>query len=233
MSSWMLPMRLETIHRALIAGMAMLLVACGSKPPPPARGVIETDLGSWQFRRYQALHDVEVWVPDNQALAHTASYVRGEAAKTGRLALSDVVNVFVTRYQREPGILRALIKFARRLAQESGYVVEERKQGGVRLIAITGPDEKWVLWPARGHVVKIGGRELDAVPTALIKAYGERYPSRLDSGMLDGPLPEEPTPDERAPARSPYDPDHPTPDWDGSRRTPGEIEMPGGQKPKE
>jgi hypothetical protein len=219
------------IHCALIAGTAVVFAACGSKPPPPVRGVIEKDVGSWQFRRYQALHDVEVWVPGNEALAHTASYVRGEAAKTGQLALGDVVNVFVTRYQREPGILRALIKFARRLAQESGYVVEERKQGGVRLIAITGPDEKWVLWPATSHVVKIGGQELDAVPTALIKAYGERYPSRLGDDMLDGPLPEEPSPDEKAPAGSPYDPDNPTPEW--KNRAPGDSKLPRVNQPKE
>lgn len=212
---------LATIRRALLASTTLLFVACGGSPPPPARGVLEQNVSSWKFRRYQALQDVEVWVSGNKALAHTASYVRGDAEKAGQLETSDVVNAFVTRYERDQGILRAVIKFARRLAQESGYVVEERKQSGVRLIAITGPDEKWVLWPATSHVVKIGGRELESVPGALVEAYGERYPSRLGEGMLEGPLPEEPSPDEQAPEQEPYDPDNPTPDWKDYK--PGEL----------
>jgi hypothetical protein len=225
----MLQIRLGTMHCALVAGTALVLVACGGSPPPPARGVLEQNVSSWQFRRYQALQDVEVWVPDNEAVAHTASYVRGEAEKAGQLETRDVVNAFVTRYQSDEGIVHAVVKFARRLAQESGYVVEEGKKGGVRLIVITGPDEKWVLWPAPSHVVKIGGRELESVPTALIEAYGERYPSRLDSGMLEGPLPEEPAPDE-TPAQEPYDPDNPTPDWD---KYDPDTNTPGGQRSKE
>lgn len=213
MSSLMLQIRLRTMHCALVAGTVLALVACGGSPPPPARGVLEQNVSSWSFRRYQALQDVEVWVADNQAVAHTASYVRGQAEKTGQLQTSDVVNAFVTRYQRDQGIVRAVVKFARRLAQESGYVVEEDEKGGVRLIAIAGPDEKWVLWPAAGHVVKIGGRELESVPTALIEAYGERYPSRLGEGVLEGPLPDEPAPD-KTPGQEPYDPDNPSPDWD-------------------
>ena len=45
----------------------------------------------------------------------------------------DVANAFVTEYAHEDGVERALVKFARRLSQESGYVVEESKIGGQRV----------------------------------------------------------------------------------------------------
>jgi hypothetical protein len=51
--------------------------------------------------------------------------------------------------------------------------------------------------------------------------------------MLDGPLPEEPSPDEKAPASEPYDPDNPTPDWKNHQRAPGESKMPRVNQPKE
>jgi hypothetical protein len=200
----------------------MLLVvlgasACGGRPPPPTRGVIEADVSAWEFRRYQELLDIEVLVPGNQAVAHTASYAHKEAVKRGRVTEADITHVFVTRYQREPGILRALVKFARRLAQESGYTVEERKLSGVRLFHVTGHGETWVLWAAPTHIVKVGGHGRDSVPGDLVEAYGERYPSRVQPGMLEGPLPpgdEETPPGE--PAGEPGDEDigGPRPDWD-------------------
>lgn len=48
---------------------------CGGAPPQPKRGVVESDLGSWHFRRFQPVLDVEVWVENNKAEAYTASYV--------------------------------------------------------------------------------------------------------------------------------------------------------------
>ena len=173
--------------------------------------MIESNVNAWNFRRYQAVLDIEVWVPRNRAAAHTASYVRKEAEKRGRLDYGDVVNAFVTRYREDQGISRALIKFARRLAQESGYVVQERKIGATRLILVTGAGEAWAMWCARRHVVKIGGRGLENVPKSVIDAYAERYPSRLKSGVLEGPLP--PGPDEEAPKEEPFDSKNPRPDW--------------------
>src|SRR5688572_1238868 len=141
---------------ALLAVLA-LAVACGGPDTPPVRGVIENDLDGWSFRRYQSVLDVEVWVPENRAVAHTASYARKEAEKRGSLSEQDVVSAFVTRYQNDRGIERALVKFVRRLAQESGYRVEEREIGDVRLVAVSGAGETWAIWPAGRHVVKIGG----------------------------------------------------------------------------
>lgn len=193
--------------------LAALLVACGGTPPPPPNGILERDLGAWKYRRSQQLLDVEVWVPKNKAVAFTASYVFREALKRGQVDDRDVINAFVTRYQRDAGILRSLVKFARRLAQESGYAVNEDKIGGARVILVSGHGETWAFWAANKHVVKVGGPGIDEVPSSVVEDYAERYPSRLKPGLLEGPLP----PGDDAPADGDderYDPDNPTPDWD-------------------
>jgi hypothetical protein len=169
-----------------LLALALTALACGGATPPPARGVIEGNLDGWSFRRYQALLDVEVWVTGNPAVAHTASYASADAEKRGRLAEEDVVNAFVTRYERPDGIAGALLRFVRRLAQESGYRVEERELGDVRLVEVQGAGEAWVIWPSGQHVVKIGGPGRRSIPVAVVEAYGERYPSLLEPGALDG-----------------------------------------------
>jgi hypothetical protein len=180
---------------AALAGVTLLgagiplVTSCGGPGGTPSRGVIEKDVGPWSFRRYQSVLDVEVWVEDNRAVAHTASYAHKEAEKRGRLAQQDVVVAFVTRYQSDTGIDRALVQFVRRLAAESGYRVAEREIEGVRLVEIRGNDELWAIWPTARHVVKIGGLGRKAIPERLIEAYGDRYPSRLRTGALDAPLP--------------------------------------------
>jgi hypothetical protein len=192
--------------------LALAAPACGGRQPPPKRAVIEGDVESWSFGRYQALLDVEVWVPENSASAHTASYVHRDALKRGRVDEPDVVNVFVTRYESGAGVLPALIRFVRRLSLESGYAVEEREIEGVRLFFVSGAGEVWAMWAADRHVVKIGGRGRDGVPGAIVEVYGEPYPSRIEEGALEGPIPSgpEPTPE----SEEPFDPDDPRPDWD-------------------
>jgi hypothetical protein len=184
--------------------------ACGGKPPLPARGVLETDLGSWKFRRFQGpLLDIEVWVEGNRGEAFTASYITVDAEKTGRVRDRDIVNVSVTRYERDDGVLRATVKLARRLAAENGYQVEEGKIAGTRALTIRGTAEVWVMWPSMSHVVKVGGRGREDVPKAMVEQYAGRYPSKLPGGALEGPLP--PGPDEvpREPPRDEYDPKNP------------------------
>jgi len=180
MSAW------GALHLAAFAA-----TACGGSDRPLPRGVIENDVGGWNFRRYQSVLDVEVWVSGNRAVAHTASYADREAEKRGRLSDESVVSAFVTRYQSDAGIDRALIQFARRLASESGYRVEERELGDVRLVEIRGAGEIWAMWPAPRHIVKVGGPGRESIPEAVVAAYGERYPSRLAAGALDAPLPPE------------------------------------------
>ncbi len=198
--------------RLLVSIMAMLMIqSCGGTPKPPSRGVIEADVERWGFRRYQSVLDVEVWVSDNKAVAHTASYARKSSEKKGRIEDKDVVNAFVTRYEKEEGVQRALVVFVRRLTQQSGYTATERKAFGARLVEVKGPSELWVFWPAKRHVIKLGGRALESVPDDLIEAYADRYPSQLAAGALEGPLPEGPA--EREIKQEKFDPKNPKPEW--------------------
>ena len=215
-------------QRALAAGaiaVAVVIAAlgslgCGGRPPIPRRGVVEGDVGGWKFRRFQPVLDVEVWVADNQAEAFTASYVREEAERRGRISDRDVVSVFVTRYQLDRGVLRETVKLARRLAQEAGYSVEEGKVGGVRAVTIIGHGEAWVMWAAGKHVVKVGGRGRDDVPSGVVEAYGDRYPSVMPGSVLEGPLPPgndaiDSRDKKKKDPKAPYDPENPRPEWDG------------------
>lgn len=201
--------------RVLLVAVILAGAACGGAAPIPPRGVVEADLGSWKFRRFQGpLLDVEVWVDGNKAEAFTASYITADAEARGKIADTDLVNVFVTRYARPDGVVRATVKLARRLAQEGGYQVEEDKIGGARALTITGRGEAWVMWPSSRHVVKVGGRGRSAVPKAMVETYAERYPSQLPGGSLEGALP--PGPDD-APARSKKDP---KPEYDATSPRP-------------
>jgi hypothetical protein len=192
------------------------VVGCGGRPPVPKRGVVESDLGEWKFRRFQPVKDVEVWVEGNLAEGYTASYVREEAEKRGKIEDQDLVNVFVTRFTADKGVLRETVKFARRLAQDSGYTVDEGKVGGVRAVTIIGNGEAWVMWPSKMHVIKVGGHNREDVPEGMVEKYGDRYPSVLPNGVLEGPLPGEAGPEfeKRGDPDQPYDPDNPRPDWD-------------------
>jgi len=195
----------------LLAGIVTVF-ACGGHPPPPKRGVVESDLGSWKFRRFQPVLDVEVWVEGNKAQAYTASYVADEAEKTGHVEDKDVVNVFVTRYEKPEGVLRETVKLVRRLAAEGGYQVDEGKVGGVRALTINGHGESWVMWAAKMHVVKVGGRGRETVPEGVVESYGNRYPSEIPGGALEGPLPAGPDNPVQKEEKEPYDAKNPKPD---------------------
>ncbi|HEY0252565.1 MAG TPA: hypothetical protein VGC41_13615 [Kofleriaceae bacterium] len=175
---------------------------------------MESDLGTWHFRRFQPVLDVEVWVENNKAEAFTASYVADSAEKTGRVADKDVVNVFVTRYEKDDGVLRETVKLARRLAAEQGYQVEEDKVGGARALKINGHGESCVMWAAKKHVVKVGGRGRESVPAGVVSSYADRYPSVLPGGVLEGPLPAGPDSGPKKDAKDPYDANNPRPDLD-------------------
>ncbi len=198
--------------RSLLVACVVTLIACGGKPPIPKRGVVEGDLGAWKFRRFQPVLDVEVWVENNKAEAYTASYVAEDAEKNGHVEDKDVVSVFVTRYDRDAGVLRETVKLARRLAAEGGYQVEEDKIGGARALTINGHGEAWVMWAANKHVVKVGGRGRDSVPKAMVESYADRYPSLVPGGVLEGPLPA--GPDNQGPKddKQQYDSSNPRPD---------------------
>jgi hypothetical protein len=199
------------MRATLLAGL-LTVFACGGHPPPPKRGVVEGDLGAWKFRRFQPVLDVEVWVEGNKAQAYTASYVTDDAEKKGHVEDKDVVNVFVTRYEKPEGVLRETVKLVRRLSAEGGYQVDENKVGGVRALTINGHGEAWVMWAAKQHVVKVGGRGRDTVPDGVVKSYGERYPSEIPGGALEGPLPVGPDNPVKKEEKQEYDENNPKPD---------------------
>lgn len=186
----MVPRQRLPLASVLLATSMLLGGACGGRLPPPKRRVIETNIGSWRFFRYQRVTDVEVYVEKNPAHAHTASYVLAKAERSGRVHDEDVVSAFVTEYKATKGIAVALVRFAKRLAQESGYVVEEKQVGSHRIFVVSGNGEKWFLWAADFYVVKVGGRGRDEIPRAFVAEYGRRYPSRLRRGALELPLDE-------------------------------------------
>jgi hypothetical protein len=203
-------------------------VGCGGHPPIPKRLVVESDLGSWKFRRFQGpLFDIEVWVDGNKAEAYSASYITADAEKRGRIEDKDLVNVFVTRYETSDGVVRATVKLARRLAQDGGYQVEEDKIAGARTLTIIGRGEAWVMWPSNKHVVKVGGRGRSEVPPSMVANYVDRYPSQLPGGALEGALPPGP---EDAPVKSKriekpaYDPSSPRPDVE--HYDPNKVKLP-------
>src|SRR5690606_9465708 len=135
-----------------------------------------------RFRRYQQLLEVEVWIEDNPAVGHTATYARRGAERSGSLEAADVVNVMVTRYRTDAGVARGVIELAQGLARDGSYRVEEIEVAGVRAVRLAARDERWLLWPARGHVIKLGRAGGDpgaAIPDELVEAYGDRYPSVL------------------------------------------------------
>lgn len=207
--------------------VVVIAAACGGAPPVPERGVVEADLGAWKFRRFQGpLLDVEVWIDGNQGEAFSASYITTDAEKRGRIEDKDLVNVIVTRYEKPDGVVRETVKLVRRLAQEKGYQVDEAKIEGVRALTITGPGEAWVLWPSTTYVVKVGGQGRTSVPSSIVESYGERFPSKLPGGALEGPLPPGPEEKPNKDEREPYDPKNPRPDLDNY--DPDRVKLPKG-----
>lgn len=213
--------------RAAALGTALLLCACGGAPAVPERGVVESNVDTWRFRRYQKLLDVEIWVRDNPAVGHTATYVRKDAEREGRIESDTLASVFVTRYQDNRGLLRGLVEFVKRLDDEGSYEVEVESLGDALVLSVRGQGESWALWQADKHIIKVGGRGRETLPEELVAAYAERYPSRLSGDILDRPLEElEPTTEAPGPAADDDLPgDSPAPDWDAYQS--GEIEVGG------
>lgn len=187
--------------------------------------MVEADLGGWKFRRFQGpLLDLEVWIAGNPGQAFSASYITADSEKRGRIGEQDLVNVTVTRYEKPDGVVRETVRLVRRLAAEKGYQVTEREIEDVRALEIVGPAEAWVMWPADKHVIKVGGQGRTDVPSSVVEHYGERYPSKLPGGALEGPLPPGPADKPTDDGKAPYDPKNPKPDID--RYDPEKVKIP-------
>ncbi|MFT3921309.1 MAG: hypothetical protein QM778_02115 [Myxococcales bacterium] len=148
----------------------MSLWACG--PKLPARYVIETDLDGYRYRRYQQVLDVELPIEGNAAVAHTATYVRGGETV-------HVAPVVLTTYEQAAGLTESV---RQRLRGMDGYTLEVVEQGGDHVWRMRGAaGDLWVLWVSDKYLAKIGAPDGEKeVPSVLVEAYLDLYPSDLD-----------------------------------------------------
>jgi hypothetical protein len=162
-----------TLRTLAVARAAAVAAIAGCAPSLPPRYVIERDIGTLSYRRYQRVLDVEFAVDGNPAVGHTATYVR----RSARGAI-PYVNVFVTVYQSAPG-LGAEIR--RQVHTLGSYDVQVRDVGGGRAWFLDGGEgDRWFLWVSANHVVKVGGAAEDALVRAVVSEYMGLYPSDLD-----------------------------------------------------
>jgi hypothetical protein len=158
---------------ALSISFASLALIAGCGPSYPTRYVVERDVGPMSYRRYQRVLDVEFPVVGNDAVGHTATYVRrsdhGEP---------PYVNVFVTVYDH-PASLTAEVRH--QVQSLESYDVEVADVGGGRGWRLDGgTDDRWIVWVSSRFVVKIGGNAPEALMHDVVSAYMGIYPSDLD-----------------------------------------------------
>ncbi len=149
----------------------VLLCACGTKLPP--RYVVEKDVGSYRYSRYQQVLDVEIPVNGNPAVGHTATYVRGGDQL-------HVTPAFVSVYEKPRGLTETA---RQRLRNMPGYTLRTREVQGDYVWQIQGEGgDIWLLWTSGPHLIKLGVPEgKTQVPADLAEVYLDLYPSDLDS----------------------------------------------------
>lgn len=133
--------------------------------------MIESDVAGYRYRRYQKVVDVELPVPANPAVGHTATYVHEREP-------AAVVPVFVTRYERAEGLTESL---RARLATLSAYTLDVETLAREHVWRLRGESgDVWLLWVSGRQLVKIGAPEgSPRVPTKVAEAYLDFYPSDL------------------------------------------------------
>lgn len=148
-----------------------LLCACGPKLPP--RYVVEKDVGSYRYSRYQQVLDVEIPVTGNHAVGHTATYVRGGEQLR-------VTPAFVSVYEKPRGLTETA---RQRLRNMPGYTLRTRELEGEHVWEIQGEGgDLWLIWVSGPHLVKLGVPEgKTQVPEDLAEVYLDLYPSDLDA----------------------------------------------------
>ena len=147
-----------------------LALGCGASLPP--RFVVERDLGDFRYRRYQKVLDVEFPVEGNDAIGHTASYVRRDHGDEVVFATA-----FVTVYERP----RSLVAEVRdRLTSLGTYEVEVGELDGENVWWLDGGSDRWALWVSGQHVIKLGAPRGEEIPEDIASEYVDLYPSDLD-----------------------------------------------------
>jgi hypothetical protein len=153
--------------------VALLAVIAGCGPSYPTRYVLERDVGPLSYRRYQRVLDVEFPVQGNDAVGHTATYVR--RTEHGE---PPYVNVFVTVYDH-PASLAAEVRH--QVQSLESYDVEVADVGGGRAWRLDGgTGDRWTVWVSSRFVVKIGGNASDDLVREVVSSYMGMYPSDLD-----------------------------------------------------
>jgi hypothetical protein len=145
--------------------------ACGGSLPQ--RYVIERDLGSYHYRRYQETLEAELPIAGNRAHGHTAAYLRRNTHGV------DAITAFVTVYER-PGKLTETLRAE--LAELPGYELRTETIAGqyAWLLGSSSETSFW-LWPSGQFVVKLGAPAGQRIPDDVAEPYAELYPSDLDS----------------------------------------------------
>ncbi len=148
-----------------------LLCACGPQLPP--RYVVEKDVGSYRYSRYQQVLDVEIPITGNAAVGHTATYVRGGQQLR-------VTPAFVTVYEQPRGLTETV---RQRLRNMPGYALRTREVADEHVWEIQGEGgDLWLVWVSGPHLLKLGVPEgKTQVPEALAELYLDLYPSDLDA----------------------------------------------------
>lgn len=162
-----------TVRLALSAVLVLASAIAGCGPSYPTRYVVERDVGHMSYRRYQQVLDVEFPVQGNDAVGHTATYVR--RSERGE---PPYVNVFVTVYDH-PASLTAEVRH--QVQSLESYDVAVQDVGGGRAWRLDGgTGDRWVVWVSGRFVVKIGGNASDELTREVIEQYMGVYPSDLD-----------------------------------------------------
>ncbi len=166
--------RAPTVRASVLAVWFLALSAlAGCGPSYPTRYVIERDVGPMSYRRYQRVLDVEFPVAGNDAVGHTATYVR--RSDRGE---PPYVNVFVTVYDHAASLTADVRHQVQSL--ESYDVAVEDVGGGRAWRLDGGEDDRWVVWVSSRFVVKIGGNASEDLVREIVGAYMGAYPSDLD-----------------------------------------------------
>jgi hypothetical protein len=149
-----------------------LSVGCGASIP--RRFVVEEDLGEFDYRRYQKTLDVEFPVEGNDAVGHTASYVRSQRTSSREVVFTTA---FVTVYESSRGLTSEVRE---RLESLGTYDVDVRDLEGEYVWWLDGGDDRWAMWIAGRYLVKLGAPRGEEVSEEVADAYLDLYPSDLD-----------------------------------------------------
>lgn len=152
--------------------MSSLGAGCGASVP--RRFVLEEDLGDYDYRRYQKTLDVEFAVEGNDAMGHTASYVRRAGSNAREVVFATA---FVTVYHNARGLTAEVRE---RLESLGTYDVDVRDLEGEYVWWLDGGDDRWAMWVAGRYLVKLGAPRGEEVAEEVAEAYLDLYPSDLD-----------------------------------------------------